>query len=576
MVKESQTEIQGGVRVARVQKPMAVSGAPCVPPETQGDEADSGSGSVPVREASQPCRVYPEDYETLQGDNGPYSGSEYLSVSSKSAASFFKKGESFRTGQREAIEKIEAAFQRGHKFVIYEGLVGSGKSWINMALAEKYGYTNVLTVQKILQSQYAKDFPNVAIMMGRSAYPCKVGGNCSMGLCRADPKLKHSDCAYTQALKKAISSPITVHNFDSYYYQGLHIDFGYRNLLVVDECASLEPKFLQFMEFSISNYRNPLLKIPNFGTLEMYDFFLRQQLSEFQDEYDSLEGSGDKNAIRRRDDLGNIIMKLNKYFFYRAGTEYVFEYKDMGGHQTLMVKPVLVGNFVKDFLLEKAERVLMTSATILSKKLFCDSIGVDPEGVVLIKGESTFPAKNRPIFYNPIGRMGYSYIDRNLPLLVKRIRKLLKAHEGERGIIQCHSDKIMKYIAGVIDDPRLTLRSDFASVDDLLKVHELKADSVIVASGLREGLDLKDDLSRFQIICKIPYPSMADKRVARRKELNKFWYIYCTAIMLIQMLGRSVRSEVDTAVTYILDGDFERFSGMASKLIPGYIKEAFK
>lgn len=561
--------------MARVRKSMAVSGTSCVPPETQGDKMDSGSGGVPVREASQPCRVYPEDYETLQGDNVPYSGSEYLSISTKPAASFFK-GESFRAGQREAIEKIEAAFQRGHKFVLYEGPVGSGKSWINMALAEKYGYTNVLTVQKILQSQYQRDFPGAAIMMGRSAYPCKVGGNCSMGVCRTDPSLKHSDCAYTQALKKAISSPITIHNFDSYYFQGLHIDFGYRNLLVVDECASLEPKFLQFMEFSISNYRNPLLKIPKFATLEMYDFFLRQQLSDLQAEYDSLDGVKTTTAIKKRDDLGSIITKLDKYFFYKSGTEYVFDYVDVGKYQTLIVKPVLVGNFVRDFLLEKAERVLMTSATILSKKLFCDSIGVDPESVVLIKGESTFPAKNRPIVYSPIGKMGYNYIDRNLPILIKKIRRLLKAHEGERGIIQTHSDKIMKYIEGTIDDVRLTFRSDFASVEDLMTVHEQKPDSVIVASGLREGLDLKDDLSRFQIICKIPYPSMGDKRVARRKEINKFWYIYCTAIMLIQMLGRSVRSEVDTATTYILDKDFELFSRMASKLIPGYIKEAFK
>ena len=76
---------------------------------------------------------------------------------------------------------------------------------------------------------------------------------------------------------------------------------------------------------------------------------------------------------------------------------------------------------------------------------------------------------------------------------------------------------------------------------------------------MTEGVDLKDDLSRFQIICKVPFPYLGDKLI--RKKMNKWnwWYDLQPAKTVIQSVGRSVRSETDTAVTYILDSSWERF-----------------
>ena len=76
---------------------------------------------------------------------------------------------------------------------------------------------------------------------------------------------------------------------------------------------------------------------------------------------------------------------------------------------------------------------------------------------------------------------------------------------------------------------------------------------------MTEGVDLKGDLSRFQIVCKVPFPFLGDKLI--RKKMNKWdwWYDLQTAKTIIQSVGRSVRSETDTAVTYILDSSWERF-----------------
>jgi len=84
---------------------------------------------------------------------------------------------------------------------------------------------------------------------------------------------------------------------------------------------------------------------------------------------------------------------------------------------------------------------------------------------------------------------------------------------------------------------------------------------------------LKGDLSEVQVFCKVPYPDLGDKRVWRRKVLKPTWYNYETALMFIQALGRSVRSEKEIATTYILDRCFEDFYFRNRRFFPSYIRE---
>jgi Rad3-related DNA helicase len=87
-------------------------------------------------------------------------------------------------------------------------------------------------------------------------------------------------------------------------------------------------------------------------------------------------------------------------------------------------------------------------------------------------------------------------------------------------------------------------------------------------------LDLKDDLSRFCIICKMPYANIADKWVKTRLTLDPNWYANHTAETLVQMCGRSVRSKDDFATTYILDEDFLRFAETYYYLLPDWWKDS--
>ena len=75
---------------------------------------------------------------------------------------------------------------------------------------------------------------------------------------------------------------------------------------------------------------------------------------------------------------------------------------------------------------------------------------------------------------------------------------------------------------------------------------------------MAEGVDLKGELSKFQILCKIPFPFLGDKVVKKKMSKWDWWYNTQTIRTIIQSVGRSIRSETDTAVTYILDSDWNR------------------
>ena len=75
---------------------------------------------------------------------------------------------------------------------------------------------------------------------------------------------------------------------------------------------------------------------------------------------------------------------------------------------------------------------------------------------------------------------------------------------------------------------------------------------------MTEGIDLVDDLSRFQILCKVPFPYLGDQVSIKRKSIRKNWYEVQTVKSILQSVGRSIRNETDYAITYILDSSFER------------------
>jgi Rad3-related DNA helicase len=97
---------------------------------------------------------------------------------------------------------------------------------------------------------------------------------------------------------------------------------------------------------------------------------------------------------------------------------------------------------------------------------------------------------------------------------------------------------------------------------------------VLCSPSSKEGLDLKDDLCRFQIILKVPWGDLADKVVQARMKEDPIWYANEAVKNLEQAYGRGMRSKTDWCDCYILDQSFQRLLFQNYDLLSKYFREA--
>ena len=131
--------------------------------------------------------------------------------------------ESYRQGQREALEQARNAFEAGKRFVVIEAPTGSGKSAIAVTLAREAKTSYLLTAQKLLQDQYGRDFPDLSLMKGRANYPCLVAPtHAAAAPCIAGRRFPEcDDCPYFVAKDVAMAAHGTIMNY-AYYLAELN------------------------------------------------------------------------------------------------------------------------------------------------------------------------------------------------------------------------------------------------------------------------------------------------------------------------------------------------------------------
>jgi Rad3-related DNA helicase len=214
-------------------------------------------------------------------------------------------------------------------------------------------------------------------------------------------------------------------------------------------------------------------------------------------------------------------------------------------------------------LLEGARYRIYMSAYPGDQDLFCQSLGLDPETVAWIKLPSAFKPESRPIVMGMIGSMSKKNQGTTLPALLRVVDKIMTQHHNEKGLIHCNSyvlgEKIYNHFATTVHGPRLLFPKNADERDTAKAVHEKEFDrpTVLISPSMTEGFDFKDDLARWQVIAKCPFPFLGDLQLSKKRELNPAWYALQTVSTIIQACGRIVRSEDDFGVTYILDSDFQ-------------------
>lgn len=523
-----------------------------------------------------------------------------------------------RKEQKQAIEFALDSYENGKKVVVLELGTGVGKSATGITIArymenyadviknsegDKLTGAYVVTTQKILQEQYLRDFGSVSgknlvrSIKSSNNYQCGFYEDQSCAeskriLSKLAKQLsgtefqKHckNSCPYSIEKQQFIDSSISVTNFPYILAESTYAGkLEPRALLIVDEAHNTESELGKFIEVTFSEKfskdvikcklpRNDLqatvydwIKTTYLKSVQKHLVFLEKSLIKLSND---IEGYGAHS--KQYEILDKHVCKINRFIEVYKPENWVLnvvnpppDNKKAG--KKYEFKPIDVSPYSQDIFFKLGGRVLMMSATIVDKDIFCKSLGLDPHEVAYLSIPSPFPEENRPIHYIPAGSMSKSSIDKTLPIVAETVKMIMEKHLEQKGIIHAANYKIAKYIKESLDSKRILLH-DSSNRDEVLKLHINSPEpTVLLSPSMMEGVDLFDDLSRFQIICKVPFPYLGDLVVKKRMEKNSFWYPYMTAKSIIQSLGRSIRNENDYAASYILDSDWERFYRLNSR-----------
>jgi ATP-dependent DNA helicase DinG len=497
------------------------------------------------------------------------------------------------------------------KFTLIDSPVGTGKSFGAVLMMDWYrrevqgtAKYDVLTNSKLLQEQYTRDFGFMNSLWGKANYACDRF-SCDCGTAKPLAKssgVKCEDCPYDEARNSFFNGQVSLTNFHLFVTYMVHSPQAWKRVrsakvLIIDEAHEFESVFCDFItnklsKFALKRYglsETEAAKVAKrfFGITEIAAYaqavedellpVLRKQANELNA---SMRGASEEQKKKLASQLDALKKQADTWVMFLA------EYEDLPGNWVLerdaqrngnyetSVQPVWAYPYLQKYVWSQYDHVVLMSGTILDMELFCFMNALPVERTRYLSIPSPFPVENRPIYYFPIGKMNYANKDVTYAKQEPYIERILQKHSADKGIIHTFTYENMNRVVNGIPDKRL-LHHESATRTAVLERHMAsKEPTVLVSPSMMVGVDLKEELSRFQIIMKVPYPSLGSEKVKRRMATNDRWYSWVTVCNIIQSYGRSIRSDTDRAETYILDacfGDIERWS---SRLLPQYVKDA--
>ncbi len=504
--------------------------------------------------------------------------------------------------QTHLIAQIEKALKK-HKFVICCAPTGSGKSLIAKTvsggsseptktfakLVTSYeifkqdfagNYINdvdcleepscgafALTITKSLQDQYLSLFNKIDILKGKSNYTCSVDDNFTVELapCIFAPKLKErcwgeNKCPYYNARNNALLSPFAVLNYKMFLALPSHTKR--KNMIICDEASELEEELVRQFSAEI-----------DYSRLEQYNISVKKLISDNKQrarvwvykliELLTLEIENFLEQTAKAPQLITKSQKIRYQYLKNLHTslstidsmwdkcEYIIDVSASKVYLTPLHADVL-----SQHIFNYGDKIVLMSATIIDHKHFAKQLGITD--YAYIEAQSDFDASKSPIYVSSQYKLNYQNLKNTLPKICNQIKEIVDHHKDEKGIIHTHTQEITNIIQTKLgNDTRYLFRGLEATNEDILKQHyKTEKPTIIVSPSLMFGVDLKDDLARFQIIVKLPFLPFSSKRIKTLFKKDPDWYENKMLNAIVQASGRATRGKQDFSVTYILDGNF--------------------
>ena len=300
-----------------------------------------------------------------------------------------------RPDQRDACYAICDRFDDGNDVVFLEGPTGTGKTLIAELVRRQLDVAKTLYVCSsiALQTQFVRDFPYAALIKAADNYstmhatwPTFTCGDCDSEKVDGQEQCSWCEpvdmCPYRQARAEAVRSPLTVTNTAYALHEWNHVGrLAGRDLVVIDECDTLEQTLMGYVEFRVPGRTLVSLRLtpppPKSRKTTIVGWLGGELLPTVQRALSALasERLGHeklrwrKRLLLLRDDTRRVITNFDPDLWVRDTSA------------KLALKPVQVAPYGPDVVWRHGTQFLLMSATVVSADQMAHDLGIDAAGV---------------------------------------------------------------------------------------------------------------------------------------------------------------------------------------------------
>lgn len=542
--------------------------------------------------------------------------------------------EEMRPEQRQVLDDLDAAWDDKTYFIV-DAPTGVGKSGIARAAMLEAGSAYLLTSTKVLQDQYHEEFGggDLVNLKGQGNYDCNLNRmfRVDHAPCKVMPELlgrciRRGICAYYSQRDSALRSAGML---TSYAYFLMSSECGplsetsnpmspasprkhRRSLVVCDEAHELEQHLVEFSTAEL----DPTELAEKYGVavpthltfdddelvneghagrisgnvavrLAWFNKKIKEAIEAASEwaggEPERMSGNAAKQIkvlTASRDHLDRLSKRLSMWMSRSEEEPWIVKPTREG--KRLQLTPLRPRRMFVQYMAPLGTKFLLMSASIGDPEMLIDELGLPRDQVHVVQTGTAFDPDRSPIYPLQIARLGFRELDRSIPDVIEGVEAILDGHADQKGIIHAGNYRLTKAILEGLS-PRHRKRligkaQGSGHPNEYLIERHCKSPepTVLVSPSMFTGVDLRDDLSRFQIIVKLPWINTQEPRAAAKLLEGDKWYSNQMWQKLIQASGRSTRSEGDHSCTYILDSQFLKSFNKDSQRLPKWFKDRLR
>lgn len=469
-----------------------------------------------------------------------------------------------RDVQITALKWIEENWDSG-KHLVISAPTGAGKSMLARTLQIATG-APIIAPNNDLVRQYGASYPDLNKYIGQEHYRCEV----FRMTCRTAQRMTNCDgsgcggCPLRQSRERAMNGS-TVFNPLSLWHLIRQEGYEY-DCTIVDEAHSVLNMLRTLSSSSrrLTNEEFAALRRKGFNTRRIDEWVLIDFLLERSQILYERANAAPTLASKTKFENRALEFEHTAKCLQSESEKYAIWFDG----QRMNIQAVKVPkNTIKKVL---KGRCILLSATLVKSDI--NEI-LNGEPYEYLDLASPIPVKNRKVLFAP-SEFRHNFQELDPKALVKRTEEIIRA-EGTPNTIVHVPYSLAAEMQSYWTLPVITHGRE----DKARALRQFISDGgILIGSGCTEGLDLKGDLCRLNIIAKLQWPCLGDSWVKKRRAMQDgyMWYLAETLKVVIQAAGRSTRGEDDYSRCIVLDPSFSNLIMQCKKLglVPQYFLES--